>query len=465
MSLTRSRPSRTRSERLRTAVASGSTPDAPPRYFWQVFADQFRPEPHIYRRLVVMLVALMAVFSIFPIANNLLGWQNKDYDLWYLTGQKFLHGIQVYPTDHRPFPFMYPPAAAALMAIASLLGPHGFVALLIALQSTAWIGSILLSVRLATGKATGQHPLLYLVPTLWVIPFIHDMYLLGQPNLLLLFLMLGAFACLRNARPFWAGALVGLAAAIKAFPILALGYFLYRRQYKATAATVVTLLALLLVLPLPFRGPAKAWDDLVIWTRGMVLKYDEGQIAQRPERCYSFKNQSLIAVANRLLRDVPADGEAKDPWRVNVVNLDFQSVNKVAAAIGLSLCLFYIGTMPFRRPDQKTGGGRRVYASETAMLLLMVLVFSPFAFNYFYVWLIYPLTVLLSRQLDAPAGSREKRVLAAGLTGALVVYATTAFSLRGAQAYGSLLAVDLVLLGLLGWLLVRDRWAPAESLA
>ena len=108
------------------------------------------------------------------------------------------------------------------------------------------------------------------------------MYLLGQPNLLLLCLMLGAFACLRGGRPWSAGALVGLAAGIKAFPVLALGYLVYRRQWKATAATVVTLAALLLVLPMPFRGPAKAWGDLVVWTKGMVLKYDEGQIAQRP---------------------------------------------------------------------------------------------------------------------------------------------------------------------------------------
>ena len=408
MSVTRSRPSPTRPGRPRPAVESGSTPDAPPKYFWQVLADQFRPEPQVYRRLVVTLASLMAVFSIFPLANNVLGWQNKDYDLWYLTGQKFLHGIQIYPTDHRPFPFMYPPTAAALMAVASVVGSLGFVGILLVLQSAAWLGSILLSVRLATGKTLRQSPILYMVPTLCVIPFVHDMYLLGQPNLLLLWLMLGALACLRGNRPWSAGALIGLAAGIKAFPILALGYLVYRRQWKATASTVLSLAVLLLVVPLPFRGPSKAVSDLVIWTKGMVLKYDEGQIAQRPERCYSFKNQSLLAVTNRLLRDLPADGERKDPWQVNVASLDFKTVNKVAAAAGLALCLFYVATMPWRRPGTGAGGGR-VYASETAMLVLMVLVFSPFAFNYFYVWLIYPLTVAISRLLDAPAGSREAR--------------------------------------------------------
>ena len=154
MSVTRSRPSPSRPERLRTAVSSGP-PGRPRKYFWQVLGDEFRPEPQVYRRLLWTLAALMVVFSIAPLGNNLLGWQNKDYDLWYATGRTFLHGGDIYPTDHRPFPFMYPPAAAALMAAASVLGRHGFVALLLALQSAAWLGSILLAVRLATGRRWG----------------------------------------------------------------------------------------------------------------------------------------------------------------------------------------------------------------------------------------------------------------------------------------------------------------------
>jgi hypothetical protein len=443
-------------------------PAGPRRTARQFVADQFRAEPAIYRRLAILFAVGMLAFAVEPIGNNALGWLNKDYDLWYLYGQKFLHGQAIYPTDHRPFPFMYPPTAAALMAVASLAGPHGFVWLLVLLQSASWLASVLLSVRLATGKALRRSPILYLVPTLVVIPFIHDMYLLGQPNLLLLALMLGAFACLRADRPWSSGALIALAAGIKAFPVLALGYLVYRRHWRATAATVLALAVLLLVVPSPFRGPRAAAGDLVVWTRGMVLKYDEGQIAQRPERCYSYKNQSLIAVANRLLRDIPADGERKDPWRVNLASLDFHAVNKIAAAAGLALCLFYVGAMPWRRPDRDGNGdgdgrGTATFACESAMLVLMILVFSPFAFNYFYVWLIYPLTVALDRLLGFPVGSRPRRVLGLGLAAALAIYAATAVSLRGAQAYGNLLAVDVLLLGLLGGLLIRDRAATHPS--
>lgn len=411
-----------------------------------------------YRVMAFVLVVLMIAFSVAPARNHAHGWQNKDYNLWYQTGRAFLHGEAVYPTDSRPFPFMYPPCAAALLAVVSVLGEQFFVYAILALNSVAWIGSILLSVRLATGYSMRQRPLVYAVPTLWVIPFIHDMYLLGQANLLLLFILLGAFTALRANREGPAGFLVALAAGIKAFPVLAVGYLVYRRRWKALAATVVALAGLLWAMPAVFRGPEKAWSDLKIWTKGMVLKYDEGQIAQRPERCYSFKNQSLVGVANRLLRDVPADGESKDGWQVNFAHLDFRAVNAVVLGVTASLGLFYMVSMRWKRPTDI-----RAEAAELAMLLLMVLIFSPFAFNYFYVWLIFPLTVLVARLLDAPRGSTDRTVLTAGLAIALMLFSLSAVALRQSQAHGNLLAVNLIFLGLLGWTLHRGRMAPMPA--
>ena len=91
---------------------------------------------------------------------------------------------------------------------------------------------------------------------------------------------------------------------------MALGYLIYRRMWAASAATVVALAAWLLIAPLPFRTPAQAVDDVVVWSKGMLFTYNSYGIAQRPFRSYSYKNQSIMALSHRLLRDVPADGEA-----------------------------------------------------------------------------------------------------------------------------------------------------------
>ena len=107
------------------------------------------------------------------------------------------------------------------------------------------------------------------------------------------------FACLKTRRPWLAGALLALAAAIKAFPIAAIVYLLWRRQWKAAASTLVCLAVLLLVVPAAFRGFRGNLDDVRNWTRGMLLSNDAAGIGQRPDRSYSWQNQSLLGVTHR----------------------------------------------------------------------------------------------------------------------------------------------------------------------
>jgi hypothetical protein len=254
----------------------------------------------------------MLVFSAFPIANLALGYATKDYGLWYQVGRAVRLGLDVYPRPEtrRLFPFMYPPSAAAMLAWVSMLGRTGSLLALVFVNSAAWLASISLSVWLAVKPGDRRHPLVLILPSLAIIVLVHNIYLLGQPNLLLLALLLGAFACLQRGHQIGAGALVATAAAIKAFPIMALGYLLYRRMWAASASTVAVLAAWLLIAPLPFRTPAQAIDDMVVWSKGMLFTYNSYGIAQRPFRSYSYKNQSIMALAHRLLRDVPADGEA-----------------------------------------------------------------------------------------------------------------------------------------------------------
>src|SRR4051812_44164600 len=80
--------------------------------------------PRVRIGLWVVLAATMLGFSIAPLVNNLMGWRNKDYELWYATGRLVLDGGTIYPKDGRPFPFMYPPSCAAMLGIASLAGEH-----------------------------------------------------------------------------------------------------------------------------------------------------------------------------------------------------------------------------------------------------------------------------------------------------------------------------------------------------
>ena len=94
----------------------------------------------------------MVVFSAFPLANLLLGLATKDYGLWYQVGLAVRQGLDIYPRPEtgRLFPFMYPPSAAAMLGVVSLLGPTGTLIALVLANSASW-----LACDLALGLAGG----------------------------------------------------------------------------------------------------------------------------------------------------------------------------------------------------------------------------------------------------------------------------------------------------------------------
>jgi len=359
-----------------------------------------------YKLLIIIFAVAIVGFSVLPVCNYFRSHTHdhtKDYGRYYQIGQTALHHGDIYiKGGDEMFQFMYPPPAAVCFAFLSALGLLPFIGTLVLVNSAAWVSSVFLSVYLTTGKALRQHSLLYLIPTACCAPYIWDIYLLGQPNLLLLACMLGAFTCLQLKKEWCAGALIAAAVSIKAFPILSIAYLVYRRHWKATLFTLAFMFFFLVLLPAPLRGFQRNLQDLKTWSEGMVFHYDANSIAQRPSRGYSWENQSLIAVANRLLRPVDAFRDKNKPRYVNLVNLEFKYVNSIIVIIGLGFCLFYIISMP--RYTRRTMLSNSI---EYAMLLLLILLFTPLSFTYFYVWLLYPLMVVLNILLTTPFPSRE----------------------------------------------------------
>ena len=388
------------------------------------------------RALLVIFVLTSIVFSALPLLRYFRGRTLFDYELWYATGQHVLAGHEIYFFRSGKYDFMYPPPCALFLAGASLLGQGGLILLLVAINSAAWFCSARLSALLARGSAGARHVWLYVIPNLLVIVYIWSSYHLGQPNLVLLALMLGAFVALRTNREIVAGALIAIAAAIKAFPVIAIVYLIYRRYWIATASLVVTLVFLLLVLPAPFRGFDRAWRDIEKWSAGM-LKYSEASVGQRPMRSYTWKNQSLVGVTNRFLRHVDADAASgpHTPIYVNFADLKFPVVNAIVIGVGLVLGILFIAVMPAR--------GMRTAESDSmefALLLSLMLLTTPLSFGYFYSWLMLPFAVATQQVLT---GKRFPIIWWS--LAALALLALGLISPRGAQLYGNTFFATLLL--------------------
>jgi hypothetical protein len=417
--------------------------------------DRRLNSPRGFRVLLSVFLVVAIVFSAVPLLHYFRGRSIMDYKLWYDTGKHVLAGDEIFSLHNGKYDFMYPTPCAIFLAGASLLGQAGLILFLVAVNSASWFISAQLAAKLAADQSGSRvkNAWLYLVPSLLVIIYIWSSYHLGQASLVLLALMLGAFVALRSEREIFAGALVAIAAAIKAFPVIVIVYFIYRRHWKTVASLAVTLSFLLLVVPAPFRGFERTWHDLEKWSVGM-LKYSPSGIAQRPKRSQSWKNQSLVSVANRLLRRVDADAASAPhtPKYVNFTDLQFAAVNAVITGVALGLGLLFIAVMPQRQMRTTESD-----AIEFALLLLMVLMLTPLAFGYLFSWLMLPFAVVTQRVLTG----KSSAVLWWSVS-ALAVLALAIPFPRAAQMYGNTFFAALLLFIGLSIELLRCKQAEPQ---
>jgi hypothetical protein len=92
-------------------------------------------------------------------------------------------------------------------------------------------------------------------------------------------------------------------------------------------------------------------------------------------------------------------------------------------------------------------------ALEYAMLLLLILMFTPLAFTYFFAWLLYPLVVVLNFVLSAAPRSpqRIRGWLWFWASVVLLAFTIPLPAFRSLQAAGSTLLACLLLFVGLGW--------------
>ena len=181
------------------------------------------------------------------------------------------------------FEYIYPPLPAILLAIPSYFGKIPLYLCLCALNIAAWWMTAQLS-NAMTGDGKIPNPWLAALPSIVTISFIFDMFDLGQPNLVLLALMMLGFWLLQNNRPWSSGGLFAIATAIKVFPVAVLPYLVWRRQWASAASMMIFLVILLFVVPVPMRGFQHNLSELKTWYQGMVGSSSEHGFGQRDDQ-------------------------------------------------------------------------------------------------------------------------------------------------------------------------------------
>lgn len=390
----------------------------------------------------VLLTADVLVPEIFGHGKT------KDYGLWYWAGQQVLRGGSLYPDKFGEyFEFIYPPLPAILLAIPSWFGKIPLYIVLSVLNAVAWWYTGMFS-NAMTGSGHRPGRWLEALPAVVTVTFVFDQFDLGQPNLVLLAMMLWGFWLLQHQRYWFAGFLFALATAIKVFPIAVLPYLVWRRKWAAVVATVAFTAILLYVVPAPIRGFERNAAELATWYQGMVGTSSEKGFGQRDEQNWSWVNQSLIAVTHRLVRPINYNQEDpnKPPRTMNIIDVDYRTANWIVLAVSALLGLGFVAVMP-----QQARRTARSDAEELGILFCLMTVASPLARQYYFMWLFFPMTVLMHRAaFDERANVRLGTWLALGVAGILMLLSLPWFP-NVIQAWGNNLIATAILAGALAW--------------
>ena len=348
----------------------------------------------------IFFVICCIVFLATAVLPELSGEKTKDYRLWYKVGRAVLDGRDIYQDGS--FEFLYLPFTAILLAPFTLLGKAAMYAILCAINMGAWALTIESTGRLCSFAALSRVTIW--LPSVLLIPLIAVIFDLGQFNILLLALILPGFLAIGRNRSGLGGVLIGLAVALKPFPVTILPYLLVRKEFKAAAAMTLAFSFFTLAIPAVVLGPERTASSLRQWSAAMLTADEQHGLGQRPSSSWNYKNQSLIALVHRLTRPVESARSTRpeDQIYVNAWNLGFDGADMafavIAGAIGLAFVTFLLKT-DYSRPE--------VRACELGILLNFVALASPLARDYYYVWWLFPISVLVAFAMSPRNGARR----------------------------------------------------------
>ncbi|MEU7445597.1 glycosyltransferase 87 family protein [Streptomyces diastaticus] len=361
------------------------------------------------RTFPVRATALCLVsFAAFWVAQRLAGVTMVDLMVYRAEGRAVLDGADLYAlrATENDLPATYPPFAALLFTPLPLLGTGLMRTLATAGNLLLLLALALLTLRLVTDR-TGGRPLppglawlgapALAALAVWSEP-VWTTLRYGQINLLITVLVLWDARYLPGGGPArgrrWAGAGIGLAAAIKLTPALFIAFLLLTGVVAAVRG-----------------GPARPWSVLarnaVLWFLGAtalaaaVLPRDSWQFwsgtflaADRAGHPEQTANQSLRGILARLLHTA-------DPGLWWLAAALLVGAAGLGVAVGAAL------------------RGRPAWAATTCGATALLI--SPVSWSHHWVWCVPMAVLVLSEAVRL--GGRWHRAGAAGLTTVFLTYA------------------------------------------
>jgi len=330
----------------------------------------------------------------------------RDIDIHREIGRRFLSGEYLYANDYC---YMYLPTTGIYFAPLLVLDRNPSLALRYAVAIGCLVITIILFHRMvcSSGNLKGWGGLLLGVGAgALKLQFILNDLDDGGPHLMLLGILVGGIYSIWVGRERLGAALVGLGIVLKITPALFVLLFLWKRQWRVAAYTVLATL-IWIALPVLYMGPTSWWEHHTEWTNNAVMSVLDRQAEGRQENELQKANLSLRHTMLRYLVTYPPTHRLRqvDPGYKPVMDLPSLAANGIVAIAGLSL----LGLFAWSSRRAFQGPGDSTWGRDCAGTLILALLFSPITWDQHLVWMIPAALVVV-----AAASRMSGRLTSAG---------------------------------------------------
>jgi len=406
----------------------------------------------LHRWLFRVLAALL-VGSAVRGASKALGARGNDLTIYLDAAAEVVRGQSPYGVVD----YIYLPFFAALLAPLELL-PREVGVTLWQLASTACVlYGVVAAVRLA--DADGRWPWLPWVTLLASLRLWASNLSYGQANAFTFAAAVAALTLHTRERDRAAGALVGLACALKVLPGVLFVLLAIRGRWRGVAYGALCALGASALLPALWVGPAQALALHHTWFERVAQPYMEGGTALLEARPH-VAGQSLLASAYRTLAATPITASDPDA-RATLALWDPDAVHTLVRVAVLTHLVLLVAALVRGRRRQRP----RDVALAGALALCTALITGPLVHKAHMAWSALGFAVLIER---AVAASRPPRLcIAVPLSLAVLLVCFSAPLLLGNELARDVLARSGLFLGIeclwLGLLIEQWRGGASEA--
>ena len=215
---------------------------------------------------------------------------------------------------------------------------------------------------------------------------------------------------------------------LKVFPIVLLGYFIWRKNWNFALATLVMLVALTFGAPALVFGWQKNLDYLTEW----------GKVVAQPSLEAEADRQNS-PLCEQLISDQKPRNQSLEPvlWRLHFE----KSARPIAVVVGLVMAglIWWVGQKA--KPESEL-----LIVSSVFVWMLLA---QPLAESHYFILLLLPMMVLVARTC---APERQIQNIALGVWIAFALIGLPAANVKPLKLYGALCWLSLVLWTALLWM-------------